>query len=66
MTSRKVCALGALLFSSMANVAKRMIWTVAPDAYLVHNQLTGYDDGILEQGTNPKRPRNTITIGDPR
>lgn len=32
-TSRKVCALGALLFNSIARVAKRRIWTVAPDAY---------------------------------
>lgn len=30
MTSKKVWAFGALLFSSMARVAKRRIWTVAP------------------------------------
>jgi hypothetical protein len=31
--SRYVWALGARLLSSMARVAKRRIWTVAPDAY---------------------------------
>jgi len=29
----QVCALGARLFNSMARVANRMIWTVAPAAY---------------------------------
>lgn len=33
MTSRKVCAFGDRRFSSMARVAKRRIWTVAPLAY---------------------------------
>lgn len=33
MTSRKVCALGALRFSSMASVANSRICTVAPEAY---------------------------------
>jgi hypothetical protein len=33
ITSRKVCAFGALLLSSMAILAKSRIWTVAPEAY---------------------------------
>lgn len=33
MTSRKVCALGALRFNSMASVANSKICTVAPEAY---------------------------------
>lgn len=33
MTSRNVWAFGAFLFNSMAKVANRMIWTVAPEAY---------------------------------
>jgi len=33
MISGKVCALGALRFSSMAKMAKRRTWIVAPAAY---------------------------------
>lgn len=44
ITSRKVCALGARRFNSMARVAKRRICTVAPiyREYSINNNRMNY------------------------
>ena len=39
--SRMVWALGALRLTSTARMPNRMIWTVAPDAYLQHGEPYG-------------------------
>lgn len=49
MTSRKVWALGAFFFSSMAIVANKMIWTVAPLAYLDNVNTFRFHVGLTYQ-----------------